>query len=109
MSTVTKKNSTPRRPRAERDRLHFRIDARIKQRAEEAARILGQDLSTFAEIALDEKAQAVVAREETLVLSERAFARFVEAIENPAPPNQQLRDAAASFKATRRQQPELNW
>lgn len=109
MSTVAKKNSIPRRPRAERDRVHFRVDARIKQRAEEAALILGQDLSTFAESALDEKAQAVIAREEKLVLSERDFARFVEAIENPIPPNQRLRDAAEEWKQTRRQNPELNW
>lgn len=109
MSTVAKKNPIPRRPRAERDRVHFRVDARIKQRAEEAALILGQDLSTFAESALDEKAQAVIAREEKLVLSERDFARFVEAIENSAPPNQKLIDAAKAFNVTRQQNPELNW
>lgn len=109
MSTVAKKNPIPRRARAERDRVHFRVDARIKQRAEEAALILGQDLSTFAESALDEKAQAVIAREEKLVLSERDFARFVEAIENPARPNQKLLDAAELFNGARRQNPELNW
>ena len=43
----------PRRPRAPRERLNFRIDPRIKQRAEDAAQYLGQDLSTFAESALD--------------------------------------------------------
>ena len=108
-SRTRKATATPRRPRAERERLHFRIEADIKQRAEEAAMILGQDLSTFAESALDEKAQAVIARAEKLVLSERDFARFVEAIENPAPPNARLREAAEKFKNTRRRNPELNW
>ncbi len=115
--TLKKKPSSPkpqspgatRRPRAERDRLNFRIDARIKQRAEDAALLLGQDLSTFAESALDEKAQAVIAREEKIVLSERDFARFLDALDNPRPVSDRLKDAAQKFKATSRQHPELNW
>lgn len=101
--------TTKRRPRAERDRLNFRIDARIKQRAEDAALLLGQDLSTFAESALDEKAQAVIERADKIVLSARDFERFVDAIENPAPPTQKLQDAAREFKALSRQHPERNW
>lgn len=98
-----------RRPRAERDRLNFRIDARIKQRAEDAALLLGQDLSTFAEAALNEKAQAVIEREERIVLSERDFALFVDAIENPQPVGARLKAAAQNYKTVRREQPELNW
>ena len=119
MAEAVKKNQTttqkttiaraPRRPRAERDRLNFRIDSRIKQRAEEAAQLLGQDLSTFAETALNEKAQAVIEREERLVLSERDFALFTQAIENPPPVSNRLKAAAKEYKAVRRQQPELNW
>lgn len=100
---------TTRRPRAERDRLNFRIDARIKQRAEDAALLLGQDLSTFAEAALNEKAQAVIEREERIVLSERDFALFVDAIENPKPVGARLKAAAQDYETVRREQPELNW
>lgn len=107
--TSPPKTVAPRRPRAERDRLNFRVDARIKARAEEAALLLGQDLSTFAESALDEKAQAVIAREEKLVLSERDFALFLEAIDNPKPASDRLKDAAQKFKTTQRAHPELNW
>lgn len=103
------KPAAPRRARAERDRLHFRVDARIKARAEEAALLLGQDLSTFAESALDEKAQAVIAREEKLVLSKRDFALFLDAIDNPKPVNARLRDAAQKFKTQSRENPERNW
>ena len=102
-------DSAPRHPRGERDRLNFRIDARIKQRAENAAMLLGQDLSTFAETALDEKAQTVIEREQRILLSERDFARFVEALDNPEPPNDRLKAAAAEYKTTRHQHPELNW
>lgn len=101
--------ATKRRPRAERDRLNFRLDARIKQRAEDAALLLGQDLSTFAESALDEKAQAVLEREEKIVLSERDFERFLDAIDNPQPPTEKLREAMKQFQAISRDHPELNW
>ena len=101
--------TTPHRPRAERDRINFRIDARIKARAEDAAQILGQDLSTFAESALNEKAQAVIEREERIVLSERDFALFADALENPKPIGARLQAAAENYKAGRREQPELNW
>ena len=107
--SASSKSVAPRRVRAERDRLHFRVDARIKARAEEAALLLGQDLSTFAESALDEKAQAVIAREEKLVLSKRDFALFLDAIDNPKPANSRLQDAAQGFKTVRRENPELNW
>ena len=98
----------PRRPSAERERLNFRLDPRIKQRAEDAAALLGQDLSTFAESALDEKAQAVIEREERLVLSERDFERFVDSLSNPKPAGARLKAAAEEYKTQSRRHPEAN-
>ena len=92
-----------------RDRLSCRIDPKIKQRAEEAATLLGQDLTAFTETALNEKAQAVIEREERIVLSERDFVRFVEALDNPKPVSAKLKEAAAQYKAIQRQHPERNW
>ena len=102
-------SATPHRRGTQRDRLSCRIDPKIKQRAEEAATLLGQDLTAFTETALNEKAQAVIEREEKILLSARDFAHFKEAIENPQPPNNRLKAAAEEYKAVRRQQPELNW
>ena len=102
-------NKAPHRPRAARDRVHFRIDARIKERAQNAATLLGQDFSTFAESALDEKAREIIEREEKIVLSERDFALFSEAIANPQPVGARLREAAEKYNAIRRDHPELNW
>ena len=119
MADALKKNTTPakaprvtgttRRPRAERDRLNFRIDARIKQRAEDAAQILGQDLSTFAESALDEKAQAVIEREEKLTLSDRDFEKFVAALNDPPTPTPALVAARQTLRQLREEHPEGNW
>ena len=114
-STKTTKPRAPRvaasgrRPRADRDRLSCRIDARIKARAEDAARLLGQDLSAFTEIALNEKAEAVIERQERIILSERDYAIFVEAIENPKPISARLKAAAQEYKKVRAEHPELNW
>jgi uncharacterized protein (DUF1778 family) len=94
---------------SKRSRLECRISSTIKQRAEQAATLLGQDLTTFTEAALNEKAQAVIEREERLVLSERDFKRFVAALESSQPPVEKLKAAAEKYKATSRQHPEANW
>lgn len=79
-------------------RLSCRVSSRIKHQAEEAAAILGQSITDFTESALADKAQAVLERHERITLSERDFARFVAAIENPEPPTQALRDAVSEFQ-----------
>ena len=90
-------------------RLNCRINPAIKQRAEEAAQLLGQSITAFTEAALDEKAQTILEREERIVLSERDFARVVESINNPKPPGAALKKAAEKFKAISQQHPEANW
>jgi len=89
-------------------RLSCRVDARIKQRAEEAASLLGQSITDFTEAALAEKAQVILERHERITMSERDFARFVEMIENPPPPTQKLREALAEFRRLQAARPEAN-
>ncbi len=105
----TESVATPRRRAIHRDRLSCRIDSQIKQRAEEAATLLGQDLTAFTESALNEKAQAVIAQEEKLVLSERDFEKFVAALDNPPTPTPALVAARRTLRQLREAQPEGNW
>ena len=79
-------------------RLNCRVSARIKHRAEEAAAILGQSITDFTESALADKAQAVIERNERIILSERDFARFVAAIENPPEPTEELKALMAEYR-----------
>ncbi len=79
-------------------RVNCRVNARIKQQAEEAASLLGQSLTDFTESALAEKAQAVLERQERIVLSERDFARFVAGIEKPDAPTLELQKAMAEYR-----------
>ena len=44
-----------------------------------------------------------------IILSERDFALFTQAIENPPPVSARLKAAAAAYKAMRREHPEGNW
>lgn len=89
-------------------RLSCRVNARIKQQAEQAASVLGQSITDFTEAALAEKAQAVLERHERIVLSERDFARFTELIANPEPPTPQLRTAMAEYRRLQAAHPEAN-
>ncbi len=89
-------------------RLNCRVDASIKQQAEEAASLLGQSITDFTEAALAEKAQTVLEKHERIVLSERDFARFVQQIENPEPPTPQLQDAMAEYRRLQLAYPDAN-
>ena len=91
------------------DRLNCRISPAIKQRAEEAAQLLGQSITAFTEAALAEKAQSVLEQHEKLILSERDFERFMEAIHNPQPPTPALVVAMRDYEKMRAENPDGNW
>lgn len=90
-------------------RLNCRVSASIKQRAEEAAGVLGQSITDFTEQALSEKAEAVLSQVERIRLSERDFEHFLQTIQEPGEPAPALRQAAEEYKRLREQEPGGNW
>lgn len=90
-------------------RLSCRVNPRIKQRAEEAAALLGQSMTDFTEAALKEKAEAVLEQFHKIQLSERDFERFATAISAPKPPTAELVAAMQEYERQRSQEPEGNW
>src|SRR5438105_116403 len=90
-------------------RLSCRVDPRIKQRAEEAAALLGQSMTDFTEAALKEKAEAVLEQVHRIQLSERDFERFATAINAPTPPTAELVAAMREYERQRDQEAEGNW
>ncbi|MCA1595966.1 MAG: DUF1778 domain-containing protein [Chloroflexi bacterium] len=103
-----------RSPRADRAsdrnaRLNCRVSSTIKLRAEEAASLLGQSITDFTEQALAEKAEAILSQFHRIELSERDFARFVRAINQPPEPTPALLEAAADYRRLRERDPEGNW
>jgi uncharacterized protein (DUF1778 family) len=89
-------------------RLNCRISPTIKRQAENAAKLLGQNMTAFTETALAEKAQKVLAEHERLAFSERDFERFVEIITNPQPPTLALQKAMARYEELRIANPDNN-
>ena len=90
-------------------RLSCRVNPRIKQRAEEAAALLGQSMTDFTEAALKEKAEAVLEQVHKIQLSERDFERFVAAVTDPKPPTKELVAAMEEYERRRAQEPDGNW
>jgi uncharacterized protein (DUF1778 family) len=90
-------------------RLSCRVDPRIKQRAEEAAALLGQSMTDFTEAALKEKAEAVLEQVHKIQLSERDFQRFVAAVNAPKPPTKELVAAMQEYERQHAQEPDGNW
>jgi uncharacterized protein (DUF1778 family) len=79
-------------------RLSCRIRPRVKAQAEEAARLLGLSITDFAESALEDKARAVLAENERLEVSERAFEALLAAISGvPATPSPKLLEAVTLY------------
>ena len=90
-------------------RLSCRVNPRIKQRAEEAAALLGQSMTDFTEAALKEKAEAILEQVHKIQLSERVFERFATAINTPTPPTNELVAAMQEYERQRAEEPEGNW
>ncbi len=89
-------------------RLNCRISAPVKGRAEAAAALLGQSMTGFTEAALADKAQAVLERQERIVLSERDFARFVALTQGPPPPTPALSAAMEEYRRLQAEHPASN-
>lgn len=86
-------------PAAPSARIHCRVSPALKQRIEIAARLTGHTLTSFTELALDEKARSVLADHDRIVMSEQAFDAFLGALEAPPEaPSQRLQQAVAAYR-----------
>lgn len=89
-------------------RLSCRVSTRIKEQAEIAAAILGQSITDFTEEALADKSRLVIEQHDRIRLSERDFAAFVDAINNPAAPTDELKNAMSEYRELQAAHPESN-
>lgn len=67
-------------------RLAFRMKPELKERIEEAAGLLGLNLTDFVLSTLSERASEVVERHRNITLSDRDRNRFLEALNRPGRP-----------------------
>ena len=90
-------------------RLSCRVDPAIKQRAEEAAALMGQSITDFTEAALAEKAEGVFERFERIRLSARDFERFISIVGTSKQPTPELKSAMKEYERQRDAEPGGNW
>lgn len=76
-------------------RINLRTSPEAKALIERAAALMGTTISGFMLQNAYESARRVVADNDTLMLSQRAFDAFVAACENPSEPNETLRELMA--------------
>lgn len=74
------------------ERLGFRVARNVKERLEDAARLLGMPLTEFVLGAAQDRAEEVL--EAKTVVPPDYFARLIDALDAPAESNESLRRAA---------------
>ncbi|HXU35301.1 MAG TPA: DUF1778 domain-containing protein [Blastocatellia bacterium] len=82
----------------QKDRMHFRLDPKIKARVARAAAITGQGLTDFAVSTLSEKADEILARHDTILLTSDEYKFFLKALDDDRKPSKRSRDAAKRYQ-----------
>jgi uncharacterized protein (DUF1778 family) len=90
MSTVKSKKPQT----SEKDRMHFRLDPKIKARVARAGAITGQGLTDFAVSILSKKADQILARHDTILLTSNEYSFFLKALDDDRKPSNRSRSAA---------------
>ncbi|HEU4338775.1 MAG TPA: DUF1778 domain-containing protein [Planctomycetota bacterium] len=75
------------------ERLEMRLTPELKKLLERAAAISGQAVASFIRAVLSERAQEIVDRQTTTVLSQRDFKRFLSILDKDQEPAPALRAA----------------
>jgi uncharacterized protein (DUF1778 family) len=84
-------------------RLDLRLEARDKERIAKAAALRGMPVSSFVRDTVLREADAAIAANAVVVLSEQESARFLDALDAPFSPNARLKKAMeAAARLTRR-------
>lgn len=80
-------------------RMNFRLSSEVKDRVARAAALAGQDLTEFAVTTLSEKADAVLARHESLLLNQEEYRFFLNALDDEMrEPSEKSRAAAEKYR-----------
>ncbi|MGQ3049491.1 MAG: type II toxin-antitoxin system TacA family antitoxin [Niveispirillum sp.] len=90
--------ASPTRTRAER--LEARVTAEQKRLIEQAAALQGRSVTDFVLSSVQDAAKRAIEEHQRLELSLRDSQVFVEALMNPPPPNDRLRETVARYRRT---------
>jgi uncharacterized protein (DUF1778 family) len=90
-----KETSQMPRTATRQDRIHLRVNPRLKSTIERAAAYSDQTLTDFITKAAAEKAEAVVREQEVITLTPEAWEEFRRLLLDPPAPNEKLEEALA--------------
>jgi uncharacterized protein (DUF1778 family) len=85
----------------DKERVSARIPRESRKLLEKAAALSGATLNQFVVQAAVKEAQALLSREQTIVLTAADGERFFAALERPPAPNAALRKAAKAYRRSR--------
>lgn len=88
----------PPRGRVRGERLETRVTAHQKSLIEHAAALQGRSVTDFVLTSLQEAARRAIEEHERLELSVRDSQAFVDALVNPKPVNDRLRDTVRRYR-----------
>lgn len=80
------------------ERMHFRTKPHIKRAIQRAAALSGVDDSVFTLNAAYRAALETIEAHERTLLSQKDFEAVLDALENPPPPTEALREAFARYR-----------
>jgi len=80
------------------ERLDVRTSSSEKKKFEAAATLLGMNLSSFLRMSALEKSTEILKQQETIFLSDIARDAFLDALQNPPKPNNELKKAFKEYK-----------
>ena len=83
---------------ADKKRISARIPRESRELLEKAAALSGATLNQFVMQAAIKEAQTLLAREQSIILTETDANRFFAALESPPAPNAALRKAAMAYR-----------
>ncbi len=83
----------------ERGRITARVPLRVQETLELAASLVGSTVNQFVVQSALREAERVIEQERVIRLSERDARAFLDAIDNPPPPNPKLLAALADYAA----------
>ena len=86
---------------ADKERVSARIPRASRKLLEKAAALSGATLNQFVVQAAVKEAQALLSRDQTIVLTAADTARFFAALERPPAPNTVLRNAAKAYRRSK--------
>ncbi len=79
------------------ERINIRLDPATKRRIERAAAADQRSVTSFIISSAIEKAESVIRKEESTILSERDFDRLMAILDSPPNPNKALRRAVEDY------------